>query len=355
MNSDDDAATSRPDTDTTAAAPSCGSMLTAIKEESGAPRAAGADTSVAMCQNPYCYAPDTPCHLGSPNLATCENWQTAETSVNADTDDDYRPPWSGLALGSVDLSAIAATRRARIVALVGATNAGKTSALLAFFAQLRRGHSVDGMRFAGSFTLLGWDEIARHAEFPPGGTRSFPPHTTSGRSQALLHVRIASDSGQKFDVCFTDVPGEWFEEWAFEPTEAPGAEWIAGHADLFVLMSDTAALRGTERGQARTNYQVLARRVSSVAGDREVLPIRAKSDLGTIPDAIDSAIRKTDLELFGTTAAPMSVVADALVPNPLCPLDDIIRRATAPRPLPLFDSGRTPDPFAAFRQVQGQA
>ena len=179
MTSDDETATSPPDMDTTAAAPSCDSVLTAVKEESDATRAAGADTSGATCQNSYCYAPDTPCHLGSPKLATCENWQPAESSVHADTDDDYRPPWSGLALGSVDLSAIAATRRARIVALVGATNAGKTSALLAYFAQLRRGHSVDGMRFAGSFTLLGWDEIARHAEFPPGGARSFPPHTTS--------------------------------------------------------------------------------------------------------------------------------------------------------------------------------
>ena len=99
---------------------------------------------------------------------------------------------------------------------------------------------------------------------------------------------------------------------------------------------------------------MLARRVSSVAGDREVLPIRAKSDLGTVPDAIDSVVRRTDLEFFGTAAAPMSVLADALVPNPLCPLDEVIRRATAPRPLPSFDSGRVLDPFAAFRQVQGQ-
>ena len=338
----------------TVAAPNCESVLTAIERESGATRAVGADTSGAMCQNTYCYAPDTPCHLGNPSLATCENWQPVETSVNADIDNDYRPPWSGLALGSVDLSAIAATRRARLVALVGATNAGKTSALLALFAQLRRGRSVDGMRFAGSYTLLGWDEIARHAGFPPGGTRSFPPHTTSGRSQALLHVRIASDSGQVFDVYFTDVPGEWFEEWAFEPAEAPGAAWIAERADLFVLLSDTAALQGPERGQARSDYQVLARRVSSVAGDREVWPIRAKSDLGAIPSAINSAVSKTDLEFFGAVAAPMSVFADSPVPDPLSPLDEVIRRATAPRPLLSFDPARASDPFAAFREVQGQ-
>ena len=354
MTSEDEAAASRPDVDITVAAPSRDSYLTAAEEEAGVTRVAGEDTSGAKCRDPYCYAPDTPCHLGSLKLGECENWQPEESSVDADADNSYRPPWSGLALGSVDLSAIAATRRARIVALVGATNAGKTSALLAYFARLRRGHSVDGMRFAGSFTLLGWDEIARHPGFPPGGTRSFPPHTTSGRSQALLHVRIASDSGQMFDVYFTDVPGEWFEEWAFEPAEAPGAAWIAERADLFVLLSDTAALQGPERGQARSDYQVLARRVSSVAGDREVLPIRAKSDLGAIPDAINSAVKKTDLEFFGAAAAPMSVVADSPVPNPLCPLDEVIRRATGPRPLLSFDPGRASDPFAAFRQAQGQ-
>ena len=344
MTSDDEAIASLSDAGVTDAASRSEAEVTVT----------GADSSAATCRDQYCYAPDTPCHLGNLQLGECENWQPAAPDFEAGTADDYRPPWSGLALGSVDLTAIAATRRARVVALVGATNAGKTSALVAYFIRLRQGHSVDGMRFAGSFTLLGWDEVARHPEFPPAGTRSFPPHTTSGRSQALLHVRIASVSGQLFDVYFTDVPGEWFEEWAFETAEAPGAEWIAERADLFVLLSDTAALQGPERGKARSDYQVLAHRVFSVAGDRVVLPIRSKSDLGAAPSAIGSAIEDTDLALFGRAAAPLSVVADSPIPNPLDPLDDVIRSATAPRPMHPFESGRTSDPFVSFRQVQRQ-
>ena len=354
MTSDHGAAGSTSDAGATGIAAQLGAELTVADAEPAESRTAGSSSLETVCLDKYCYAPETACNLGNLKLSECANWQSAEPGVEADATDDYRPPWSGLALGSVDLSAVTATRRARIVALVGATNAGKTSALVAYFVRLRQGHTVDGMRFAGSFTLLGWDQIAHHPEFPPAGTRSFPPHTTSGRSQALLHVRIASHANQLVDVYFTDVPGEWFEEWAYESAEAPGAEWIAERADLFVLLSDTEALQGPERGRARSDYQVLARRVSSVAGEREVLPIRAKSDLGSAPDAISSAVDNTNLSLFGTIAAPMSVIADPPISNPLSPLDDVIRRATAPRPMPAFESGRGPDPFATLRQVQRQ-
>ena len=304
-------------------------------------------TPGTKCRDMYCYAPDTACHLGNTKLSDCENWRSEGESLRAESSDDYRPPWSGLALGSVDLSAVAATRRARIVAIVGAADAGKTSALAAYFIQLRRGHCVDGLRFAGSFTLLGWDQIAHHAEFPPGGSRSFPPHTTSGRSPALLHVRLASSPKQMFDVYFTDVPGEWFEEWAFEAASAPGAQWIAERADLFVLLSDTGALKGPERGQARSSYQVLARRVASAAGGRKVIPIRTKSDLGEIPERINSAVARLDLELFGTVASPMSVIADSPVPDQMSPLEDVIRCATARRPLPSLEAA---DPLDEFRR-----
>ena len=301
------------------------------------------------CRNKYCFASDTPCHLGHLDLTACDNWQPIRARRAAPSTDGFRPPWSGLALGSADLSAVAGSGRPRVVALVGAPNAGKTSALAAYFIGLRRGYATGGLSFAGSFTLLGWDQIAHHAEWPPSGSRGFPPHTTSGRSPALLHIRLASDTRGFYDVYFTDVPGEWFQEWAFEANDAPGAQWIADRADLFVVLSDSDALAGPDRGLARNSYQTLASRVSSVANGREVYPVRAKADL-SVPDAISQALEQTDTRLFGVAATPMSVVAGSSVPDPLHPLDEMIRKVTAHRCLARDEATRSSDPFLGFRE-----
>ena len=309
----------------------------------------GRSSTGAECRNKYCFAPDTPCHLGHLDLAACDNWQPIRAKRVAPSTDGYRPPWSGLALGSADLSAVAGSGRPRVVALVGAPNAGKTSALAAYFIGLRRGHATGGLNFAGSFTLLGWDQIAHHAEFPPAGSRGFPPHTTSGRSPALLHVRLASGTRGFYDVYFTDVPGEWFQAWTFEASDAPGAQWIADRADLFVILSDSDALAGPDRGLARSSYQDLALRVSSVAKEREVYPVRAKADLA-VPDAISRALEQTDMELFGVAAAPLSVVAGSPAPDFLHPLDEVIRKVAAPRRLARHEATQPSDSFLGFRE-----
>lgn len=301
------------------------------------------------CLKKDCFAPDTPCHLGSLDLTECENWQPSRAESSIPSTDGYRPPWSGLALGSTDLSAAAGTGRPRVVALIGADNAGKTSALAAYFIGLRRGQTIGGLGFAGSFTLLGWDQIAHHAEFPPAGSRGFPPHTTSGRSPALLHVRLASNTRRFYDVYFTDVPGEWFEEWASEANDVPGAQWIADRADLFVVLSDSHALAGPDRGHARSSYQDLASRVASVADGREVYPVRAKADL-PVPDAVSRVLEQTDTRLFGVAAAPLSVVAESPVPDPLAPLDEVIRKATAPRRTVRDGATQPSDPFLGLRE-----
>ena len=148
---------------------------------------------------------------------------------------------------------------------------------------------------------------------------------------------------------FTDVPGEWFEEWAFEANDAPGAQWIADRADLFVVLSDSDALAGPDRGLARSSYQALASRVSSVAGAREVYPVRAKADL-SVPDAISRALEADRHRILRVAAAPLSVVAGSLVPDPLHPLDEVIRKVTAPRRLARHEATQPSDPFLGFRE-----
>lgn len=312
-----------------------------IDEPDSVTSALGAGT----CARRHCFAPDAGCLDGNSSFHECGDWGGGSGQATADESGE-RPIWTGQSLGAVDLEVVTAVSRARLIAVVGAADAGKTSALATYFLAMRRGHLPGGLRFAGSYTLLGWHAVARHLGFPPSGSRGFPPHTTSsaGRSPALLHLRLATASDDLVDLLLTDVPGEWFEEWAYDSSTAAGAGWIADRADVFALLSDSVALGGPDRGVACSNYGTLAARVSSVAHRRPVIPLRAKADVA-VPDEMLVRLEEIDRRSFGRTAAPLSVITEGAEPPDIAVLDDLVRTALAPRNLATPDRRRFGDPF----------
>ena len=313
------------------------------------PSGSGASVSAqGGCSRTHCYAPDTGCLDGHTSHDDCDHWDGG-TAERAPGTPRQRPTWTGHSLGATDLEIVAGHRRPRLVAVVGAAGVGKTTALATYFLALRKGHRPLNMRFAGSFTLLGWHSVTRHLSFPPEGSRGFPPHTTSSadRSPALLHLRLAAPAGQHQDLLFSDVPGEWFEEWAFEASAAEGAQWIAERADLFVVMSDSAALAGADRGIACSNYRTIASRVSSAAGDRPVVPVRAKADIDVLPNIV-KRLRDVDRQMFGREAEPLSVLAERGSFPPLEALDRITGLALARRGVSSPPRQPHGDPFLDF-------
>ena len=304
----------------------------------------------AICETKNCFAGDglNGCRDGYAPVQACPNVQrsqAAETDVPTAT----IPPWSGLPLGEVDAEAIVGTGQPRLVALVGLSGSGKTTALAAYWTLLRRGHRPAGHDFAGSYTLLGWHAIARHMAWHPEGQRQFPPHTTATgeREPALLHTAL-KHGNTLHDFLFTDVPGEWFREWAFDRDAVPGANWIASQADLFMLLSDSNALSGPNRGVARAQYDALAARLEEVAAGRPVLPVRAKADL-PLPDAMAESLAEMEIQRFDCAATPMSVYGldGGSVPC-LDPVDVAIDTATAPVTVPPRARAETGDPFLDF-------
>ena len=302
------------------------------------------------CGTPNCFAADglSGCRDGYTPVLTCPNIQHIEA-----TEPDVRaatiPPWSGLPLGEVDAEAIVGTGKPRLVALVGLSGSGKTTALAAFWTLLRRGHRPAGHDFAGSYTLLGWRAIARHMAWHPEGQRQFPPHTTATgeREPALLHTALKRGDSV-YDLLFTDLPGEWFREWAFDRDAVPGANWIANQADLLMLLSDSKALSGSGRGAARVQYDALAARVAEAADGSPVLPVRAKADL-PLSNAMEMGLSEMETRMFGCPAAPMSVYGLNGRSDPcLDPIDVAIDMATAPVTVPPSTRAVTGDPFLDF-------
>lgn len=289
------------------------------------------------CSRPTCFAPDTPCILGLD-----EGCDALATSP-ADADETYESsgralPWSGLALGLSDLFPIVATARPHIIGIVGAAGAGKTTLLAAHWVAARRGIGSYGRGFAGSYTLSGWHQIARHLQWIPWGS-GFPPHTSAvnERSPALLHFGLNSPGQPPKQLLYTDAPGEWFTQWAEEPGEAEGARWVADHADAFVLLADSDALSGPNRGVARAEYESLANQLATAAQERPVVPVLAKADI-PVPGPIASFLTNLNKRLFGQETVLVSVKSNAFRPI-TAPIDQGVEAALAGRFAGTYENG----------------
>jgi hypothetical protein len=243
----------------------------------------------------------------------------SESLINQE-DGDEGFPWTGRPLGTTDLRFISATQRPHVVGIAGAADAGKTTLLCLLFLNLSRGRLREKFNFAGSYTLLGWENIAQNMQLNAGETIQFPPHTSSsGRSPGLLHLRTMYDKNRLQDSLLTDASGEWFSAWTNNPDDerAEGAQWVANHADRMLIIADTEALTtGSSKGAAKRALEFLIRRVQHNFGKDNVALVWTKTDFKR-PKALREEVEDIFTSCFGT--AP---IFDTSVPDESCNGDD---------------------------------
>lgn len=271
------------------------------------------------CPSPGCYAPELPCQLGEDKHEQCKAWKQSRAAGSADETAEGTAvigteglllPWTGNSLGNVDVPFVAGRGSPTLVALVGPHNAGKTTTLAAWYLLLGRGQRLShGLRFSGSYTLGGWENIAHCLRWEGAAGPTFPAHTPSGtgRRPGLLHLAFRSAGGVLQDVLCADAPGEWFRAWAIEQdaANAAGARWLAEHATVFLLTADSESLASASRGIARNDLKLLARRLGQERRGRPVALVWTKADVEVpadmrasvwdaikmaVPDAIEFAV-----------------------------------------------------------------
>jgi len=191
--------------------------------------------------------------------------------------------WTGDALGLVDVARLAARGRLATLALIGPSDAGKTSFLTTLYLSLLNGNPLEGLRFAGSLTLGGWEALAAKMRWSGTEPPRFPDHTPRGvaRLPGLLHLAFRDPFGCLIDVLLADAPGEWFERWAVDrkDPQAEGARWLEQHADAALVFLDSARLSDSaERGKARTQTLQLLSRVAVAYDGRPWRALWAKND-----------------------------------------------------------------------------
>lgn len=255
------------------------------------------------CGYKYCYAPDSPCNLGEQDFTDCPHWKEAvvkDESAEVVAGSGLLP-WSGNSLGTIDVEIVTGRSNPKIIGVIGAHDAGKTTLLTVFYLMLTHGWSPEGRSFAGSLTFGGWENLASFLRWKDGHTPRFPPHTGSysGRLPGLLHIAFRNDSSSLEEFLFTDAPGEWFDQWATNKTASriEGAQWVSRFADSFMLFVDSKALSGPNRGQARAQLFTLAERLADETNGRPVAIVWAKSDI-EVPKEITSALKEKFRKLF---------------------------------------------------------
>lgn len=313
------------------------------------------------CKHGRCYVPERECAHGETDY-----WKDCPYFVSDNEEKvDSKPlegatdfPWTGNTFGIDDVGWLTARGRPRLVAPVGAHNAGKTTFLVSLYLGLCRGLSVDGYQMAGSFTLGGWENMAAYLRYKPDGIGpTFPPHTptTAKTAPGLLHIATRDSDFRLHDFLLADSPGEWFHRWAINQADesARGARWVAKHADGFMFFIDCDALTGTNRGVARDDLFKLALRLAGHIGTRPIAIVWAKHDV-VVSDAIREQVETRLRQHFPTaknfTVSAKSPPADT---DPARPFLDVLSWIVAQReiitPSPALPPLRPQDPFLAFR------
>lgn len=243
------------------------------------------------CPHHNCYAPMASCALGHMEYTKCPDWKgsVGEVPSTSPGGEGILLPWTGSALGLSDLSFVTGCAKPIIVGIAGAESAGKTTLLASWYLLLGRGLLTnDDARFAGSYSLSGWEAAASALRWAPGQQPSFPQHTTSrgARTPGLLHLSFRDVNGRLRDFLFADAPGEWFQRWAINASasEATGAQWISDHADVVLLVADRQALSGENLGLARSAFQLLATRIAAERRGRHVALVWTKADVEIDPE-----------------------------------------------------------------------
>jgi len=271
---------------------------------------------VSQCSDEDCIKLE--CTLGELDRTVCKNWkrEQKEDDNEATVEAPSTAAWHSDVLSEPDLNLLSVQRRPHLVALIGPHNVGKTTFLAATHLSLLRTPAIGEWEFAGSLTLLGWQKIIKHMQYPQdvGCPPGFPPHTpiSEDRVPGLLHYSLRyRDHDQLRDVLFTDAPGEWFKEWAIHRDDMPypGASWIAEHADTFLFFVDSEELAGSDAGTARLLIESISGRLAQALNHRPVAIIWSKSDI-EIDESIRGQIEKIiKRELPGASHFQISVKA----------------------------------------------
>lgn len=224
-------------------------------------------SGLALCSNADCTVAETGiCLEGHENYTTeCPYYQAQarasrlgdvlksadEAAIEAPTERE-RLFWPGAELGIEEAESIMRARYTHLIGIVGPTGVGKTCFINALYLKASSNDSpLRRYRFAGSRTLVGFEERARYARVWEKGLipEKLSERTIlrDSRQPGFLHLRLADIREPRVvhEVLLTDLPGEWFET-MIDDASASARLMFLQRADGILLFVDTEKLMQTD-------------------------------------------------------------------------------------------------------------
>lgn len=160
--------------------------------------------------------------------------------------------FSGAALGATDAEVITLRSRTHLVVFAGAEGSGKTTVLASIYERLNQGPFA-GFKFAGSRSLLGFEEICHLNRLASGGVQpdTQRPRLTEETKYYHLALRGAEPAAARRDVLLSAMSGELFRMAKDSQEDAERLTFLR-RADTIVVLVDGERLANTAQ---RTSAQ----------------------------------------------------------------------------------------------------
>lgn len=173
----------------------------------------------------------------------------AETVEPVEPVDEAEPEFielfSGSALASADAEPITLRSRTHLMVFAGAEGSGKTTVIASIYEYLNQGPFA-GFRFAGSRSLLGFEEICHLNRIASGGIEPDTQRTrlTDEAKYYHLAVRGMTPSAARRDILLSAMSGELFRMAKDSREEAERLTFLR-RADTIVVLVDGERLANT--------------------------------------------------------------------------------------------------------------
>lgn len=174
--------------------------------------------------------------------------------------EETEPMHSGRALTLEEATQVRRAHPTAVVVPIGEVRIGKTTLLAALFEALGE-VAAGGWSFAGSLSLMGFEERSHLAMVASGRGQSDTPRTSRNTSEVLLHLALLGPTGARQDVLLADVSGEHAEGLRLHNDAGDYARLLSA-ATCVLLMVDgrqlaAPAKRYAELTRARTLFQAI--------------------------------------------------------------------------------------------------
>jgi hypothetical protein len=236
---------------------------------------------MGKCKITECVAPVS-CHVhGGTDFEKCENFVSDGVKNDAPSkttkESKSNLPWTGDFLGTGDLNSVSARNSPVLLSVVGRADAGKTSFLGMVYTLLLNGKTLRDFKFAGSYSLIGWDELHFNLTLNKGKV-SFADPTPVGVNR-LYHLALKGTDDRLHDILFSDASGETFAYWSQNKDDENGAnaKWVHKNSDGFILFVDCDALV-ENLSVAKNEILDIGQQLSSELGSRPVVVVWSKAD-----------------------------------------------------------------------------